>query len=164
MLRDLDGDRDLDLAVTHIDPAGILILLNTSGSFSADCNENGVPDSCDITGGTSADRETDGIPDECEEGTLFHRGDANDDGRFNISDPIFILAFAFLGAQAPTCLEAADANGDTELTITDPIYILGHLFLGGPPPPRPGPVGSSCGPSAVGPGGGMGCVMYRNCL
>jgi hypothetical protein len=30
-----------------------------------DCNENGIPDGCDITSGTSADLNNDGIPDEC---------------------------------------------------------------------------------------------------
>jgi len=31
-----------------------------------DCNNNGVPDECDITGGTSTDSNQNGIPDECE--------------------------------------------------------------------------------------------------
>ena len=35
-------------------------------SASADCNENGVPDECDITSGTSEDCNANGIPDECE--------------------------------------------------------------------------------------------------
>lgn len=36
---------------------------------SEDCNENGVPDSCDLKRGTSTDRNADGIPDECQEST-----------------------------------------------------------------------------------------------
>ncbi|HUN82531.1 MAG TPA: thrombospondin type 3 repeat-containing protein [Phycisphaerae bacterium] len=31
-----------------------------------DCNNNGIPDSCDIAGGTSTDCNADGVPDECE--------------------------------------------------------------------------------------------------
>jgi hypothetical protein len=31
-----------------------------------DCNDNGVPDNCDIATGTSADCQPDGVPDECQ--------------------------------------------------------------------------------------------------
>ena len=31
-----------------------------------DCNENNVPDGCDITSGTSQDANENGVPDECE--------------------------------------------------------------------------------------------------
>jgi hypothetical protein len=31
-----------------------------------DCNENGVPDTCDVASGASADCQEDGIPDECQ--------------------------------------------------------------------------------------------------
>ena len=34
------------------------------GSVS-DCNQNGVPDSCDLLAGTSLDGDFDGVPDEC---------------------------------------------------------------------------------------------------
>ena len=36
------------------------------GSEVADCNANGIPDSCDLASGTSADRNGNGIPDECD--------------------------------------------------------------------------------------------------
>jgi hypothetical protein len=39
----------------------------------ADCNDNGIPDSCDIADGTSEDCDEDGVPDECEP-------DCNDNG------------------------------------------------------------------------------------
>ncbi|MHC4444910.1 MAG: hypothetical protein ACYTBZ_10350 [Planctomycetota bacterium] len=32
----------------------------------ADCNQNGIPDSCDIAGGTSDDCNANSVPDECE--------------------------------------------------------------------------------------------------
>lgn len=41
----------------------------------ADCNENGVLDSCDIFNGTSADINFNGVPDECEK-----LGDSDGDG------------------------------------------------------------------------------------
>jgi hypothetical protein len=42
--------------------------LNLSGppTFGPDCNENGVPDECDLTLGTSFDCNSNGFPDECE--------------------------------------------------------------------------------------------------
>jgi hypothetical protein len=33
---------------------------------SQDCNANGIPDECDIASGTSVDHNGDGIPDECQ--------------------------------------------------------------------------------------------------
>jgi hypothetical protein len=37
-----------------------------SAGLEPDCNENGVPDQCDIADGTSADDNGNGVPDECE--------------------------------------------------------------------------------------------------
>jgi len=69
----------------------------------------------------------------------FLRGDANQDGRVEISDPVQILAYLFLGVAAPPCLDAADADDSGRLDITDPIVILGFLFRGSSEPAAPGP-------------------------
>ncbi|MCK4660438.1 MAG: hypothetical protein KAV82_13020, partial [Phycisphaerae bacterium] len=37
-----------------------------AGGTSEDCNSNSVPDECDIAGGTSEDCNTNGVPDECD--------------------------------------------------------------------------------------------------
>jgi hypothetical protein len=68
----------------------------------------------------------------------FVRGDANNDGDHNISDPIKILGYLF-SSDTIACLDAADSNDDGELNIADPIFLLGYLFSGGenPPPPFP---------------------------
>jgi hypothetical protein len=63
----------------------------------------------------------------------FIRGEANDDGKLDLSDAVFILGFLFLGATEPTCREALDANDDGGIDIADAISLLGHLFLGSPP-------------------------------
>ena len=41
-------------------------MLRVFASSSGDCNNNGIPDACDIATGTSADANGNGIPDECE--------------------------------------------------------------------------------------------------
>ncbi len=38
----------------------------SAGGGPGDCNDNGVPDECDITDGTSEDCNSNGVPDECD--------------------------------------------------------------------------------------------------
>ncbi len=47
-----------------------------------DCNQNGVPDSCDISSGSSTDGNANGVPDECEinGGTPYCFGDGSANG------------------------------------------------------------------------------------
>jgi hypothetical protein len=74
----------------------------------------------------------------------FRRGDSTDDGQLNITDPIRLLNFLFLGnVEAPSCRDAADSDDDGVLSITDAIQVLRFLFLGGLAPAPPGP--TTCG-------------------
>jgi len=57
------------------------------------------------------------------------RGDVNDDGYFDLSDPVSLLASLFLGARAPYCGDAADANDNGTVDLTDSIVMLQTLFL-----------------------------------
>lgn len=82
-----------------------------------------------------------------EGGTLFRRGDANNDNQVNISDPSFILEFLFRLGPAPSCRTAADANDSDSIEVTDAIYLFSYLFQGGPAPPPPF---ASCGIDAQG--------------
>ncbi len=84
----------------------------------------------------------------------FLRGEANDDGKVDISDAVSILNWLFLGEAEPDCLSAADVHGDKAVNISDPVYLLSHLFLGGPPPAAPFP---ECGPLDPPPDGSLGC-------
>jgi hypothetical protein len=82
---------------------------------ACDCNNNGVIDSSDIAGGFSADANQNGIPDECE--TLFEPGDVNCDGAVNNFDiDSFVLALSdpeAYGLAYPQCDRLlADINGD----------------------------------------------------
>ena len=69
----------------------------------ADCNENGVPDSCDIGDGDSGDVNGNGAPDECE-----CIGDADGDGVVDASDLAAVLS-AWGGCEA--CSEDLDGSG-----------------------------------------------------
>jgi len=85
----------------------------------------------------------------------FVRGDANGDGRLDLSDAVSVLSFLFLGGPGSSCLDALDADDRGSIEITDAIYVLGFLFLGGAPPPPPFPdAGSDPTPD------GLACVEF----
>ncbi|MEM7263369.1 MAG: VCBS repeat-containing protein [Planctomycetota bacterium] len=88
----------------------------------------------------------------------FLRGDANADGRVDISDGIFVLSYLFLGGERPPCLAAADADDSGALDLTDGAFINLFLFLGGTVPPAPGAFG--CG---VDPTRDLGCGSSGSC-
>jgi regulation of enolase protein 1 (concanavalin A-like superfamily) len=69
----------------------------------------------------------------------YRRGDANADGKDDVSDAIHVLGFLFLGdPEDLSCAKSADSNDDGVVNIADPISFLGHLFLGTPAvPPEP---------------------------
>ncbi len=73
----------------------------------------------------------------------FMRGDANNDRRVDISDPIYMLLNLFVGGQPPPCQKSANADvSDPSLNLGDVIATLSFLFAGGAPPPPPYP---ACG-------------------
>jgi hypothetical protein len=80
-------------------------------------------------------------------GVRFRRGDVEGRG-IDLTDPVALLIFLFLGGAAPSCPAAADANGDGELNLSDPISLLTYLFQSGLPPPAPFP---DCGVSISDP-------------
>ena len=88
----------------------------------------------------------------------FLRGDANVDGRFDISDAVFTMRMIFLGDPPRGCDDAADVDDSGTLNITDGIYGVRFLFLDGVPPASPFEV---CGvdPSED----GLGCIEYAPC-
>jgi hypothetical protein len=69
----------------------------------------------------------------------FLRGDTNADGTVDISDPIRTLMYLFLGADEPSCLDAADAFDDGEINIVDAILTLLDFFREGTAITAPGP-------------------------
>ena len=130
----------------------------------SDCDDDGVPDGCDLLRGDITDADGNGIADECER-TLFHRGDVDLDGRLNLTDAVSLLSHLFQGRRDPACQEAADVDNDGSVVITDAILILQHLFAAGPAPAAPGPPGEPCGedPDPPRSAGDLGCFVYERC-
>ena len=88
----------------------------------------------------------------------FRRGDANADGRQDISDAMFSLVYLFNGGPVPPCLRAADVDAGGGIDIADAVYLLRYLFAGETAPPAPFP---GCGTDAG--GGELSCLSYAPC-
>jgi hypothetical protein len=94
---------------------------------------------------------------EVTESTVFLRGDVTSDQVIDISDPVRILGWLFLGDETPGCLAAANANNDGTIDLSDAVAILGYLFLGSTAPAAPFP---DCG---IDPAGGEIACEETNC-
>ncbi len=87
----------------------------------------------------------------------FRRGDANGDGKINLSDAVAIAHYLFLGGSLD-CLDAADADDDGLVILTDAIMILNYLFRAGRELPAPWP---DCGVDRS--EDELGCAYYPEC-
>lgn len=67
----------------------------------------------------------------------FRRGDANDDTKVNIADPIWIINELVRSGPKTKCQSSADANDDGRVDLSDPMYLIDWRFLGGTPPKAP---------------------------
>ncbi len=101
-----------------------------------DLNQDGVPDLALFTAGTAY--VFDGVPSDAPTGP-FRRGDADENGKTEITDAIALLGYLFLGSERP-CEDASDADDDGHLNLTDALVVLKWLFQAGVEPPRPGPL------------------------
>ncbi|MEM7166935.1 MAG: Kazal-type serine protease inhibitor domain-containing protein [Planctomycetota bacterium] len=90
----------------------------------------------------------------------FVRGDCNDDGSFNIADPVYTLNYLFNSGPS-NCLAAMDGNDDESVNVADAVSFLTHLFGGtGTFPPAPHP---NCGPDPT--VGTLSCIgPVTNCV
>jgi hypothetical protein len=91
---------------------------------------------------------------DCGSPIEFLRGDADANGRVNLTDTIRILSYLFLGVSSLSCPLSADVDDNDILEITDGIGILSFLFMGGSEPEPPGPW--TCGVDPT-PGNLWGC-------
>ena len=123
------------------DNYGEIYLLYQSGSIykleadttMVDCNNNQLPDSCEIFFGVVADTNFNGVPDSCEPPT-FVCGDATGNGSVSISDAVKLINFIFAGGPAPVPLASGDANCSGTVTVSDVVYLINYIFAGGPAP------------------------------
>jgi hypothetical protein len=75
----------------------------------------------------------------CLAPVMFLRGDANDDGRLDVSDAGYLLSWLFDDGPALFCDDAGDANDDGRLDVSDARYVLDYLFSNGAAPAAPFP-------------------------
>lgn len=88
-------------------------------------------------------------------GPQFIRGDVNQDGNVDITDPILGLQYLFLGVEVGDCLISLDTDASDFIDITDNIWTLVHLFQGLAPPRAPYP---DCGFAEPGEINGLDCA------
>jgi len=93
------------------DPTYITVEISYTGGGPNDCNENGVPDECDIADGTSQDANGNGIPDECE-----CPADFDGDGDVDTADLLILL-----GAWGTP---DGDVDGDGDTDTADLLALL----------------------------------------
>lgn len=85
----------------------------------------------------------------------FQRGDANNDGSFNLSDAVVSLTYLFLSGSVD-CLDALDVDDNGTVNLPDPVLALNYLFTNGAPPANPFP---SCGTDTTPDvNGDLGCL------
>jgi hypothetical protein len=95
----------------------------------------------------------------CAGRTEYRRGDADADGRADITDAIRILSFLFLDFTPLPCPDSGDVDGNGALEITDPVRLLTFLFGDGEPIPEPGPLACGVDPSGM----TLGACTYDAC-
>jgi hypothetical protein len=64
----------------------------------------------------------------------FLRGDANSDGRLDVSDVMFIVNFLYKAGRTPASFEASDVNFDQAIDLKDATYLNNYFYKQGPPP------------------------------
>gem|GEM_PF-1576236 len=87
-----------------------------------DCNNNFVPDLCEIANGAETDTNGNSIPDGCESNVC--RGDFNDSGVASVQDIFDFLADYFAGNLT------ADFNNSSVLSVQDIFDFLSAYFAG----------------------------------
>jgi hypothetical protein len=117
----LDGDLALVGAPRSSEEPGLAYLF--AGARGVDCNDNGVPDACDILGRSSVDQESNGVPDECQgQGAP---GDANGDGGIDVDDLIeVILGWGDCAPWPSPC--PADMDGSGTVAMDDLLLVIEH--------------------------------------
>ena len=89
----------------------------------------------------------------------FRRGDADGNGRPNITDAVQILQYLFRAPNAQYCDDAMDVDDSGKVNLTDAVFLLGYLLRPDSPVP-PTPL-VDCGPDPT--EDGITCVGATGC-
>lgn len=90
---------------------------------SRDCNNNGVPDHCDIISASSPDKNSNGIPDECERNPCA-LADLNCSGHIDVLDLLILLGAWGECPKNGDC--PADLNNSGGVDVQDLLILLGN--------------------------------------
>ncbi len=61
-------------------------------------------------------------------------GDADNSGRLDITDAVYLINYIFAGGAAPNPIVAGNMNCDNRINITDVAYLINYIFVSGPEP------------------------------
>ena len=84
----------------------------------------------------------------------FVRGNANNDRKVDIADPIWIVNELFRQGPKSVCEDAADVDNSGTVDSSDVVYLINYLFKAGPTPAAPFP---ECGEDPEGDEDGVTC-------
>ncbi|MEM7163825.1 MAG: S8 family serine peptidase [Planctomycetota bacterium] len=155
---DYDADGRIDIALASaFSGSGVAIHRNTSQvALEADCNSNGIPDSCDFATGVMTDCNNDSVPDVCQlagndcngngildacELAVGAQFDCNSNGVLDSCDIANGYSLDGDGNGVPDecgpaqpSFDRGDCNGDSTFNIGDPVFLLTFLFASGTTP------------------------------
>ena len=119
-----------------IDGEGILAEIN----FKSDSINFGIT-AIEITDFQARDLDNQPLPYDPVNASMhvceWLLGDANGDGRINVSDAVYIINYVFIqGFPPPAPVLKADANCDDRVNLSDAVYIVNLVFAQGPLPCR----------------------------
>jgi hypothetical protein len=113
---DYTYSHSLDMAISNWDGSiGNFLYYNF---LFDDCNENHVPDGCDIAGGSADDVNGNGVPDSCESLCPW---DVSGDGSVGINDFLQLLAAWGTDPGGPP-----DYDGNGDVDVNDFLILLAH--------------------------------------
>ncbi|MHC5027372.1 MAG: hypothetical protein ACYTGR_11510 [Planctomycetota bacterium] len=115
-----DADNALTMLHSHAYVADFFCPGPCDGTGEAsdgpDCNENGIPDTCDIASGNSTDDNGNGVPDDCEDPC---DADVNSDGDVDVSD---LVAVTLNWGPCEGCVFDIDLDGD--VGVSDMVAVI----------------------------------------
>lgn len=65
------------------------------------------------------------------EGIEYRWGDADNSGRINITDAVYIIRIVFDTGPWPPVMNAGDANGDGSINVSDAVWLINYIFNSG---------------------------------